>query len=84
MPLLLLLDIGNTHTHLGLANPTRILRQTNIRTSAWSDGTAAAQVNAFVGRHDVIGAALCSVVPKATPLAVAAICRHWRVTESAF
>lgn len=63
----LLFDIGNTHTHLGLANDHRVLRQTNIPTSAWFDGTAAKQVAKFTGRSKLRGAALCSVVPKATP-----------------
>src|SRR5689334_7830623 len=74
---LLLLDLGNTHTHLGLANGTRVLRQMDIRTTAWSDDTALAQLRRFVGRHRITGAALCSVVPRATPRAAGVIDRHW-------
>jgi type III pantothenate kinase len=65
--MLLLFDIGNTHTHLGLANGQRVLRQVNIRTAGWFDGSAPRQVARFIGRARLQGAALCSVVPKATP-----------------
>jgi type III pantothenate kinase len=65
----LLLDIGNTHTHLGLANARRVVRQVNVPTADWLVGTAAAQVERFIGAIEVEGVALCSVVPKATPLA---------------
>ena len=65
--MILLFDIGNTHTHLGLANDRRVLRQVNIPTAAWFNGTAAKLVQEFVGRATPAAAALCSVVPRATP-----------------
>ena len=65
---LLLFDIGNTHTHVGLATSHRVRRQANIPTAAWFTGKAAAAVRRFVGRRRISGVALCSVVPKATPL----------------
>ena len=40
--MILLLDIGNTHTHLGLANGKRVLRQSDIATTAWANGAASA------------------------------------------
>jgi type III pantothenate kinase len=67
--MLLLLDIGNTHTHLGLASARRVVRQLNVSTAGWFAGTAAAQVRRFVGAAKIEGVALCSVVPKATPRA---------------
>jgi len=67
--MLLLLDIGNTHTHLGLASGNRVTRQTNIPTADWFLGPARRAVSAFVGLKPVRGAALCSVVPGVTPLA---------------
>ena len=67
--MLLLLDIGNTHTHLGLARADRVFRQTNLKTADWSTGDAPAAVAKFIGRAKLTGVALCSVVPKATPLA---------------
>ena len=39
--MILLFDIGNTHTHLGLANDRRVVRQTNIPTARWFEGKAA-------------------------------------------
>ncbi|HTV42000.1 MAG TPA: type III pantothenate kinase [Candidatus Sulfotelmatobacter sp.] len=65
--MLLLFDIGNTHTHLGLADDARVLKQANIPTIKWSEGGATALVKRFVGRDNLEGAALCSVVPRATP-----------------
>jgi type III pantothenate kinase len=77
--MILLLDIGNTHTHLGLANSTRVLRQTDIPTTAWFNGRAARLIQQFLNRIVPSAAALCSVVPKATPLAVKTLRRHWKV-----
>jgi type III pantothenate kinase len=76
---LLLFDIGNTHTHLGLANDRRVFRQTNIPTSKWFDGTSPRLVRKFVGKTRLGGAALCSVVPRATSRAVRATLRQWRL-----
>lgn len=64
----MLFDIGNTHTHLGLASAKRVLKQTDISTKSWFDGTAAAGVKQFLGGKKISGSALCSVVPRATPL----------------
>ena len=38
--MILLFDIGNTNTHLGLANARRVVKQADIPTAAWFDGTA--------------------------------------------
>jgi type III pantothenate kinase len=65
----LLLDIGNTHTHLGLADSKKVSRQTNIPTTAWNGAMAGRLLKKFAGRHIPNGAALCSVVPRATPKA---------------
>lgn len=77
--MILLLDIGNTHTHLGLANDRRVLRQTNLPTAAWADGTASGRLQDFVRRTRLEGAALCSVVPRATPRARRIIKRFWNI-----
>ncbi len=66
--MLLLLDIGNTHTHLGLARTDRVFRQGNLKTADWFAGDAPAGVTRFLGRTELTGVALCSVVPKATLL----------------
>lgn len=69
MPHLLLFDIGNTHTHLGIADTRRVRTQSNFPTKAWFDGTATAHVRDAIGSRRIAGAALCSVVPNATPRA---------------
>jgi type III pantothenate kinase len=66
--MLLLFDIGNTHTHIGLANSRRVLKQINVPTLAWSGGGAMALVKKFAGAKKITGAVLCSVVPRVTPL----------------
>jgi type III pantothenate kinase len=65
----LLLDIGNTHTHLGLADGRRVFKQADIPTFAWFAHGAAGRIQKFVGANGIAGAAVCSVVPRATPLA---------------
>lgn len=75
--MLLLLDIGNTHTHLGLASGSKVVRQGNMATADWFAGAAQRQVSEFVGRRTLRGAALCSVVPGVTPLASRTIKTLW-------
>ncbi len=65
--MILLFDIGNTHTHLGLADEVRVRKQMDIPTLAWFGGGAAALVKNFSGKNKITGAVLCSVVPRATP-----------------
>jgi len=77
--MLLLLDIGNTHTHLGLANARRVLKQALIPTAAWSDGTAEELIAAFSGRARLEAAAFCSVVPRVSPLVHRAAKRRWHL-----
>ncbi|MBU6401205.1 MAG: type III pantothenate kinase [Verrucomicrobia bacterium] len=75
--MILLFDVGNTHTHLGLANARRVVRQLDLRTSAWSASRMAARVARFVGRAPVDGAVLCSVVPRVTPRVHRLVRRRW-------
>lgn len=77
--MILLFDIGNTNTHLGLANARRVLKQTDIPTTAWFSGKALALVRKFVGKSKLDGAALCSVVPKATPYVAKAVRAVWKL-----
>ena len=65
--MILLFDIGNTHTHVGIADDRRVLRQINVPTREWFGGKAAALVKKFIGANEITGAVLCSVVPNATP-----------------
>jgi type III pantothenate kinase len=78
IPMILLFDIGNTHTHIGLADERRVRRQFNVPTRSWSDGARVA-VRRFVGRAEVTGAAVCSVVPRATPRVHAFVRRKFGV-----
>jgi type III pantothenate kinase len=68
--MILLLDIGNTHTHLGLADASRVRKQINIPTASWLQGGGENLLAKFVGNAAITGAALCSVVPPATPLSL--------------
>jgi type III pantothenate kinase len=67
--MILLLDIGNTHTHLGLGDDARVRSQRHIKTAGWQSTAALGAVQRFIGRHKIEAVALCSVVPKATRLA---------------
>jgi type III pantothenate kinase len=75
--MILLFDIGNTHTHLGLANRRRVVKQVNLPTAAWADGRAGKLVAKFAGSSVVEGAALCSVVPRATPAVRRFVRQRW-------
>jgi type III pantothenate kinase len=77
--MILLFDIGNTHTHLGLADEKRVFKQTDIPTLSWFGGGAAALLKKFVGKRKLSGAALCSVVPRATPLVGKTVKAIWRL-----
>jgi type III pantothenate kinase len=77
--MILLFDIGNTHTHIGLANDRRVLKQMDIPTSEWFDGGAKTHVTKFAGAKKIIGAALCSVVPRATPLVRKTVRTIWKL-----
>ena len=77
--MILLFDIGNTHTHLGLADGKRVLKQTDISTLTWFGGGAAALVKKFAGKSKITGAILCSVVPRATPLVKKFVRAAWKV-----
>src|SRR5262245_7920123 len=77
--MLLLLDIGNTNTHLGLASASRVLKQSSIPTSAWFNGKAKRFVLKFAGRAVPDGAALCSVVPRATAPALKTLRNVWKL-----
>jgi type III pantothenate kinase len=77
--MILLFDIGNTHTHVGLAGDRRVLRQINVPTREWFGGKAAALVEKFIGEKKIAGAILCSVVPRATPLVRKNVRAIWKL-----
>jgi type III pantothenate kinase len=61
-----LFDVGNTHTHIGLADSSRVVRHTDVPTKAWATGAAQRDAAKFLGSRSLEGAALCSVVPAVT------------------
>ncbi len=65
-----LFDIGNTHTHIGLANLERVTRHIDAPTKGWATGAAQRATSKFLPKQSLAGAALCSVVPAVTPLIV--------------
>jgi type III pantothenate kinase len=75
--MILLFDIGNTHTHLGLASRKRISRARDIPTRAWFDKSGQRLLRNFVGQTRVDGIALCSVVPRSTPRLHRVVRRSW-------
>lgn len=77
--MLLLLDIGNTHTHVGLAERRGRFHRRELPTPGWWGGATAAALRQLVGGVPIHAAALCSVVPAVTSRAVAAVRRYWGV-----
>jgi type III pantothenate kinase len=77
--MILLFDIGNTNTHIGLANNRRIVKQTDVPTNDWLNGSVKDTLLKFAGRNSIEGAAVCSVVPKTTPLVLKAAWQLWKV-----
>jgi type III pantothenate kinase len=77
--MILLFDIGNTHTHIGLADGRRVRKRTDMPTRSWIAGGAAARVKKFAGGANIEGAMLCSVVPRVTPLVRKAVRTGWKL-----
>lgn len=77
--MILLLDIGNTHTHLGLGNTHRVGKQTNIPTLSWFRGGAEPAVARFIGARKPEAVVFCSVVPRASPHVQRAAKRLWNL-----
>lgn len=77
---LVLFDIGNTNTHIGLADASRIIRQSDVPTEGWFDGTALTFLKKLVLTGEIRGAAVCSVVPRATPRVLSTVKQLWKLT----
>lgn len=63
---MLLFDIGNTHTHIGIAKGDKIEEQFNLETRIWTEGAGLKKLRTLVGKSAITGAAIASVVPFAT------------------
>jgi type III pantothenate kinase len=77
--MLILFDIGNTHTHVGLADGQRVLKQADIPTYAWVAGGGPGRMKSLIGSLKIRGAALCSVVPRVTPVVKKYVQATWKV-----
>src|ERR1051325_10416359 len=77
--MILLFDIGNTNTHLGLGRDRGVATQANIPPAGWFNSSAEKQVQRFVGGVPLRGAAFCSVVPGATPLVERFVKQRWNL-----
>lgn len=79
--MVLLFDIGNTHTHVGLGDERRVRRHLDLATAlCLSRGAGAAdRLRTFVGQARLTGVALCSVVPAATPVVARLSRRLWNL-----
>jgi type III pantothenate kinase len=75
----LLLDIGNTHTHLGLAGARGVTRRRDVPTADWTAPAGSAALRRYLRGAALEGAALCSVVPRAT-LAMRRLLREIGIT----
>ena len=63
--MILLLDIGNTHTHLGWADGKAVRRTLNIDTTEVLEGGLPRRLQDWLGSRIPSETALCSVVPAA-------------------
>ena len=77
--MIVLFDIGNTHTHVGLAGGQRVTRHFDVPTKDWQNGASQRAARKFLARDKPTGAALCSVVPAATRLVARFLRDEWRV-----
>lgn len=62
--MILLLDIGNTHTHVGLGDAGRLRVLGDMPTKAWLEGTAPDELKRLIKNRKPTSACFCSVVPK--------------------
>jgi len=76
----LLLDIGNTHTHVGAVEEGRIQAHLELPTSAWYDTRMLRLLQDFFKREDISQIGLCSVVPPVTEIARRTIPSTWGLT----
>jgi type III pantothenate kinase len=67
---LALFDIGNTHTHVGLANTSRVFRHLDLSTPLWRGFSWGKKAAAFFAKQNIQRAVFCSVVPAITPKVV--------------
>ena len=65
--MILLCDVGNTHTHVGLATRRRVVSTIDLQTREIGTGGSLDAVADFVHGRTIEGTCFCSVVPLAVP-----------------
>jgi len=78
--MILLFDIGNTNTHMGLADGRGIRRHVDIPTSHWKTNEGSRALTKLVGTSGLKGAAICSVVPRLTPKIQSLLRGRWQLS----
>jgi type III pantothenate kinase len=77
--MVLLIDVGNTHVHLGLGNAAGVFRTKDIPTHAVSEAALSLSLKDFVSSFSLKGAVLASVVPARTLAIIGAVQSLWKV-----
>ena len=77
--MILLCDIGNTHTHVGLATASRVSRHIDIPTTDWSSSVGEKRILNWIADKTVEGVAVCSVVPACTPRVAQLALKRWQI-----
>jgi len=62
----ILVDIGNTHTHVAWANAARIQNPIDLKTEDWFSRGGHRGMAGYIGSRKPAAIVVCSVVPKAT------------------
>jgi len=75
--MILLLDVGNTTTHVALSSTRRILERAEFPTTLWKRARVPQLLAAFLFGHTVTGVSYCLVVPGVLP----AVCRFIRTRK---
>lgn len=65
--MILLLDVGNTHTHVGWGTRRGLRILGDVPSPAWLDGEAPRRLEALLPDRPVTRVCFCSVVPRVTP-----------------
>ena len=77
--MLLLVDIGNTNTHVAVSKGSRIVRHANIPGAEWRHGKMTKSIVALTVGQSIEGAIIASVVPQLTKPAARLIRQQWHV-----
>lgn len=75
--MILLLDIGNTHTHVGWWNGRKVQPRGDLPTAFWNLARPESRLRTLAPRARVEGVCLCSVVPRVTARARAFFKNVW-------